>query len=341
METKTTVRLIVAWMSPERARRSDGEPLQMIPSPRNTATERGGNKGTGRGRRMKRGHRKKERKRVSPPGPDRSLNNPLFSLLPSPTSPPTVTIPDDRAFASFKAECLCEEGWSINHNKGGITVFTQGLEEGKSIHKIKCRMVCKDVSAETMYDVLHDIEYRRKWDTNVIETFDIGKLTVNADVGYYSWKCPSPLRNRDVITLRSWLPMGKDYIIMKLLCQTSRQGASCVHSDWLRDPEPGTGQQLYPHLHGSGRSKGFVTQWVVNKSSHFLAPRAMKKINKACLKYTEWKQRHNPGFKPWLYPEQTTLPSIPLIRNPPICCHGNSEIDSALKRREMCLSQRK
>lgn len=47
-------------------------------------------------------------------------------------------------------------------------------------------MVCKDVPAETMYDVLHDIEYRRKWDSNVIETFDIGKLTVNADVGYYS-----------------------------------------------------------------------------------------------------------------------------------------------------------
>lgn len=112
-------------------------------------------------------------------------------------------------------------------------------------------MVSKDVSAETMYDVLHDIEYRKKWDTNVIETFDIGKLTVNADVGYYScmfhrrfiqtcatmhakshqfWphffffacssltltigKCPNPLRNRDVVTLRSWLPMGKDYIIM-------------------------------------------------------------------------------------------------------------------------------
>ncbi|KAI5628935.1 PCTP-like protein [Silurus asotus] len=78
----------------------------------------------------------------------------------------------------------------------------------------QCRMVCKDVPAETMYDVLHDIEYRRKWDSNVIETFDIGKLTVNADIGYYSWKCPKPLKNRDVITLRSWLPMGNDYIIM-------------------------------------------------------------------------------------------------------------------------------
>lgn len=54
-------------------------------------------------------------------------------------------------------------------------------------------MVCKDVSAETMYDVLHDIEYRRKWDTNVIETFDIGKLTVNADVGYYSCMSHSPV----------------------------------------------------------------------------------------------------------------------------------------------------
>lgn len=51
---------------------------------------------------------------------------------------------------------------------------------------LQCRMECKDVPAETLYDVLHDIEYRKKWDTNVIETFDIGKLTVNSDVGYYA-----------------------------------------------------------------------------------------------------------------------------------------------------------
>ncbi|XP_023823060.2 LOW QUALITY PROTEIN: START domain-containing protein 10 [Salvelinus sp. IW2-2015] len=128
----------------------------------------------------------------------------------------SVLIPDDRAFSNFKEECGSEEGWSLTYNKTGMTVWTQtiGGDEEKSLHKIKCRMACKDVPAETMYDVLHDIEYRRKWDANVIETFDIGKLTVNADVGYYSWKCPKPLRNRDVITLRSWLPMGSDNIIM-------------------------------------------------------------------------------------------------------------------------------
>lgn len=51
---------------------------------------------------------------------------------------------------------------------------------------LQCRMECRDVPAETLYDVLHDIEYRKKWDSNVIETFDIARLTVNADVGYYS-----------------------------------------------------------------------------------------------------------------------------------------------------------
>ncbi|XP_056298109.1 START domain-containing protein 10 [Pseudoliparis swirei] len=229
----------------------------------------------------------------------------------------SVTIPDDRAFAGFKAECLCEEGWSPNHSKGGITVWTQGLEEGRSIHKIKCRMECKAVSADTMYDVLHDVEYRRKWDTNVIETFDIGKLTVNADVGYYSWKCPSPLRNRDVVTLRSWLQMGKDYIIMnysvkhaKFPSKKERVRAVSIQTGYLvqsRGPSDCTLTYM-----AEVDPRGSLPKWVVNKSSHFLAPRAMKKISKACLKYSEWKQRHNPGLKPWLFPEQTTLPSIPL-----------------------------
>lgn len=228
-----------------------------------------------------------------------------------------VTIPDDRAFASFKAECLCEEGWTLTYNKSGITVWTQSMDEEKSIHKIKCRMVCKDVSAEAMYDVLHDTEYRRKWDSNVIETFDIGKLTVNADVGYYSWKCPKPLRNRDVITLRSWLQIGKDYIIMNYSVKHAKYPPK---KDLVRAVSLQTGYMvqstgpehcILTYL-AQVDPKGSLPKWVVNKSSQFLAPKAMKKINKACVKYPEWKQRHNPGLKPWLYPEQTTLPSIPL-----------------------------
>lgn len=38
----------------------------------------------------------------------------------------------------------------------------------------------------------------------------------------------------------------------------------------------------------------------------------MKKIYKAGLKYPDWKRKHNPSFKPWVYPEQNTLPTITL-----------------------------
>lgn len=43
-------------------------------------------------------------------------------------------------------------------------------------------------------------------------------------------------------------------------------------------------------------------------SSH----QTMKRIARACMKYGEWKQRHNPGYKPWLYPEQSRLGSVAL-----------------------------
>ncbi|KAM3837534.1 LOW QUALITY PROTEIN: START domain-containing protein 10 [Vipera latastei] len=228
----------------------------------------------------------------------------------------SVQIPDDRDFDQFRTECNSEAGWHLTYHRSGIAVWIQMLEAEKSLHKIKCRMDCKDISAETLYDVLHDIEYRKKWDTNVIETFDIGKLTVNADVGYYAWKCPKPLKNRDVITLRSWLPMGSDYIIMNYSVKHAKYPP---RKDMVRAVSIQTGYLIQ----GKGAKncsltylaqvdpKGSLPKWVVNKSSQFLAPKAMKKMYKACLKYPV-KQKHSPHFKPWLYPEQNRLASLPL-----------------------------
>lgn len=39
-----------------------------------------------------------------------------------------------------------------------------------------------------MYDVLHDSQYRRNWDPTMEESYDIARLSANADVGYYSCK---------------------------------------------------------------------------------------------------------------------------------------------------------
>ncbi|NXK89554.1 STA10 protein, partial [Formicarius rufipectus] len=252
----------------------------------------------------------------------------------------SVQIPDDRDFGAFRAQCESERGWNLTYSKGGVAVWVQLLEPERALHKIKCRMECRDVAAETLYDVLHDIEYRKKWDTNVIETFDIGRLTANSDVGYYAWRCPKPLKNRDVVTLRSWLPMGSDYIIMNYSVKHPKYPP---RKDMVRAVSIQTGYLI----EGTGAKsctitylaqvdpKGSLPKWVVNKSSQFLAPKvswshcggilcgvegtlctsrpssqAMKKMYKACLKYPEWKQKHDPHFKPWLFPEQSRLPAL-------------------------------
>jgi len=34
------------------------------------------------------------------------------------------------------------------------------------------------------------------------------------------------------------------------------------------------------------------------------------KLHRACLLYDEWKRDNEPTFKPWLYPEQSSLPLL-------------------------------
>uniref|UniRef100_A0A8C2NU74 START domain-containing protein 10 n=1 Tax=Capra hircus TaxID=9925 RepID=A0A8C2NU74_CAPHI len=250
----------------------------------------------------------------------RALGLPMEQSAASPEPPgprpvlgrDSVQVPDDQDFRSFRSECEAEAGWNLTYSKAGVSVWVQAVEMDRTLHKIKVGW-----PPETLYDVLHDIEYRKKWDSNVIETFDIARLTVNADVGYYSWRCPKPLKNRDVITLRSWLPMGTDYIIMNYSVKHPKYPprkdlvrAVSIQTGYLIQ-STGPKSCVITYL-AQVDPKGSLPKWVVNKSSQFLAPKAMKKMYKACVKYPEWKQKHQPHFKPWLHPEQSSLPSLAL-----------------------------
>ncbi|MBN3297451.1 STA10 protein, partial [Amia calva] len=190
----------------------------------------------------------------------------------------SVVIPDESVFAEFRERCLSKDNWVSKYKKNGMEVWVQvspvSAQEGSKnhvskIHTIKCRMIISDVSADTMYDVLHDGSYRKKWDPTVLESFDIARVAPNADVGYYSWICPKPLKNRDVVTLRTWQVKDHDHMIINY-CS--------------------------------------LPKWVVNTASQYLAPKVMRSVHKAGQMYPDWKRQNSPDKKPWYHPEQSDLP---------------------------------
>lgn len=131
-------------------------------------------------------------------------------------------LPDEAVFADFRRQCLSTDNWVNKYDSNGMQVWVEvpakKENRGPKVHKIKvsfidqlataavsppspaflicnlcpaasqCNMVIKDVSAATMYDVLHDGQYRRNWDPTMEDSYDIARLSATADVGYYSCK---------------------------------------------------------------------------------------------------------------------------------------------------------
>ncbi|TKS72225.1 START domain-containing protein 10 [Collichthys lucidus] len=225
-------------------------------------------------------------------------------------------LPDEALFADFRKQCLATDNWINKYDNNGMQVWVEVPASKKhKIHKIKCKMTIKDVSAATMYDVLHDSQYRKEWDPAMLESYDIARLSPNADVGYYSWLCPKPIKNRDVVSLRSWQVMDDEYIIInfsvkhpKYPPRSNLVRAVSILTGYLIKPT-GPNSCTFTYL-SQADPKGSLPKVVVNKASQVLAPRVMKSVHKAGQNYPAWKQQNSPDQKPWLYPVQNTLPMM-------------------------------
>ncbi|XP_076005215.1 START domain containing 14 [Genypterus blacodes] len=230
-------------------------------------------------------------------------------------------LPDEAFFAEFRKQCLSTENWSNKYEKNGMQVWievppvTSTKRNTQKIHKIKCKMVVKDVSAATMYDVIHDGQYRKQWDPTMLESYDVARLSANADVGYYSWLCPTPIMNRDVVTLRSWQVRDDEYLVVNF---SVKHPKFPPRNDLVRAMSIQTGYFIKPTGLNSctfiylsqADPKGSLPKLVVNSASQVLAPKVMKCVHKAGQNYPEWKRQNSPDQKPWLFPEQSTLPMM-------------------------------
>lgn len=94
-------------------------------------------------------------------------------------------IAEDKDFDYLKTLVDESEGWMLELDKADTKVWTRPID-GCSFQMVKIQTVFPDISSETLYDVLHDPDYRRVWDTNCLESLEIGLLNVNNDVGYYA-----------------------------------------------------------------------------------------------------------------------------------------------------------
>ncbi|XP_075902697.1 START domain containing 14 isoform X2 [Nelusetta ayraudi] len=213
-------------------------------------------------------------------------------------------LPDEAQFSDFKRQCLSTDNWVNKYDSDGMRVWVEippkkKAKNGPKVHKIKCQMAIKDVPAATMYDVLHDNQYRKTWDLTMSESYDIARLSANADVGYYSWICPNLIRNRDVVTLRSWkkYPPQAKYV----------RAVSIMTGYVIKSTGPNSCTFIYL---SQADPKGSIPKVVVNKATQYLAPKVLRSVHKAGQNYQAWKEQNSPEHKPWLYPEQNTLPMM-------------------------------
>uniref|UniRef100_A0A0B7BBA9 START domain-containing protein 10 n=1 Tax=Arion vulgaris TaxID=1028688 RepID=A0A0B7BBA9_9EUPU len=219
-----------------------------------------------------------------------------------------VHIPEDSDFRYFKSLCVNTEGWNLEASKNQTTVWTKS-NELSDFKMVKISSVFTDVDSATLYDVLHDPQYRKTWDLTMLEGVDICAINPNNDIGYYAIRCPPPLKNRDFVTQRSWLDCGCEKIIINHSVNHTAwpskkgmiRGVSYLTGYYIVELEDKKTQITYI---SQSDPKGNLPAWAINKLTRMFAPKVVSRIFKAAKKYHSWKAKNRPDFKPWLNPEQ-------------------------------------
>jgi hypothetical protein len=212
----------------------------------------------------------------------------------------------DQDFDDFRRKCEDEQGWDVYH-KTETTIVTKKSTTTDAIYPVRVAVIFPDLSPETLYDILHDHEYRATWDPNMIEGKVLYQLDPRNEIGYYAAKCPPPIASRDFLNQRSWRarPEQREWIIMNHSIEhpdhPEKKGlvrAQSILTGYfiLRRAEGGSKFIYY----SQSDPKGWIPSWVINSLLTSFAPKAVEKLYEAAVGYKNWKPQHNPEHKPWL-----------------------------------------
>lgn len=97
-------------------------------------------------------------------------------------------IADDNDFESLKQLVDDNNGWNLELSKSETQVWTRSVD-GCNFHMVKIHSIFHNITSDIVFDVLHDPDYRKDWDSHMIASEEIGCFNVNNDIGYYASEC--------------------------------------------------------------------------------------------------------------------------------------------------------
>jgi len=221
------------------------------------------------------------------------------------TTYPLATTQDIEIFRNF---AYSPDNWNVIDDQTNSKIWDQTIE-GSNIKIVRIWAKINGVKAPTLYDVLHDPDYRKTWDENMVDGYRIERLDDNNDIGYYSIHSPSWLvYGRDFCNMRSWFVDNerKEFIIFNHSvphkdCPEVKGYVRAISllTGYLVKPDPNDENSCILIYITQVDAKGLIPTWIMNNVTTFVATGFIKKISKAGLDYNAWKETHNPNNKPW------------------------------------------
>ena len=205
-------------------------------------------------------------------------------------------------FRRFRAQCTADDDWTVHYSDKKLTVSSKPPPPGSggSLNVIRVRREMPHVPPRVLFDNLHDAEYRKTWDDNMLSGYNICQLNAHNDVGYYGCKFPWPLANRDFCNMRSWMEFSNgEYIIFNHSVPhpdcPEKKGftrAKSILTGYYILPIPGSDEGcilLYlTHMDPCGS----IPHAIINFSMQKGAPGIMNKLESCAEKYIEYSRKN-------------------------------------------------